>query len=262
MMRVGVSVRENIGVGDKLQYSSLPENYFRATGLKLLDMSRPWFWDFNPYVIRDDEATPEKVIDLWNWPHKYEWPRPQLDKEHGKRPDVYLTNAEIWASLLGVKHPTLARPRLYRFENYPFEKREWILFHPFGKSHGAMPDYMIEHVIKKYGPTYQLYQVGLSSDPDLGIPRLYTENLWSLAEVISKARLFIGIDSGPAWIAACYPDVQVKKVRVRVVNGQRPYCGWVPLEIDNFHSHWDDRAFQVFTTTDDDCGFMLSWKKL
>lgn len=254
---IGISVAPRIGLGDGLQFSSLPENYFRATGKKLFDLSRVWFFDHNPYVERElpaGEALDEKS-ELWNFgPTQYPWPRPR------EKPPVYLSNAEIWAARFKVP-VVLNRPRLYHFEDFPFDRREVILFHPVGKSHGPLPDQVVDHVLKKY-KNQKLLQVGLPSDPGFGIPRLETPTMWDLAAAISRCRMFIGPDSGPSWIAACFPDIVIKKVRVRHPDGQKPLTNWVPLEIEAHHSHWDDRAFQIFNTGEDDMGFTQSYKKI
>lgn len=247
----GFTIRQ-VGIGDGVQFTSLPENYFRKTGQKLIDISKPWYLDSNPYVERD--ATPDEVKELWNYPKQYEWPK---IREHS-----YLSNAEIHASVFGIVHPHLIRPRLYRYEHCPFEERESILFHPYGKSHGALPDEIIDHVLRKYKRTGRLRQIGLNTDPDLGIPKISTPTLWDLAYVISRARMFIGVDSGPSWIAACYPDVQIKKVRTKFQYGFCEPQDWSPLDVRNPHSFWDDRAFQIYNTSEDDIGFTLSYKKL
>jgi hypothetical protein len=247
----GISIRKNIGVGDALQFSSVPENYFRGTGKMLVDVSEHWFFDHNPYVVRKTE--PElPVVELWNFgPKQREFPKP--------RPSVYLSNAESHAAVMGVT-AKLIRPRLYRFEDYPFEKREMILLHTHGRSHGAMPTHVIEHVLKKYKGA-PLFHIGLPSDPDLGIPKLPTSNLWELAAIISKARMFIGMDSGPSWIAACYPDVVSKKIRTKP--GLEELAKWVPLEIANIHAHWDDKGlFQIYNVSEDDLGFTQSYRKI
>lgn len=259
---LGISIRENIGVGDKLQFSSLPENYFRATGKKLFDASRAWIFDHNPYVVREQKdlhgETVTEIRELWNFPQIEPWANPRTYKND---PAVYLSNAEVTAARFKV--PTvLNRPRLYRFEHYPFELRTKILLHTNGKSHGQMPDFVVDHIKKKYGGTGQLFHVGSPSDPDFGIPKIETKTLWDLAEVISKARMFIGVDSGPSWVAACYPDVVAKKIRLREVHGQKRWDEWVPLEINNLHSHWDDRLFQICNPTEDDVGAFPSYKRL
>lgn len=251
---MGISIVTK-GVGDALQFSSVPENYFKTTGKKILDVSRNWFFDYNPYVIRDESIKPVRVVDMWNFsPMKYNWPNPRLPDQ----PKVYLSNAEIHASVWQVE-AHLIRPRLYRYETFPFSKREKILLHIDGKSHGQMPIHVIQHVIDKYKHTGQLYQIG-TTDFDCGIPRIHTETLWDLAKVISEARMLIGMDSGPSWIAACYPDVIVKKLKNRNTN-QRLET-WVPLDQENIHAHWDDRCHQIYNPTDRAIGFMDTYRNI
>lgn len=251
---IAFTIRQ-VGIGDGVQFTSLPENFFKRTGKKLIDVTCPWYLDYNPYIIRDPNIIPKKAHELWNYPRQYEWPKP--------RQSVYMSNAEIHCSVLGIQDPCLIRPRLYRFEDFPFNKRETILFHPFGRSHGALPDYVIDHVIKKYNnDNYDLYQIGLESDPDIGIQRAITPTLWDLAELISKCRMLIGVDSGPSWIGICYPDVIVKKVRTKFQFGYCEPKDWVPLDVYNEHSYWDDRAFQIFNTFEEDVGFTQSYQKL
>lgn len=256
---VGITLQENIGIGDKVQFSSLPENYFRAKGEKLVDLSKSWIFDFNPYVLRNvDESKITRSVELWNFPQRRPWVAPRA---YAGDPKVYLSNAEVAAAFLEVP-VSLNRPRLYRYEYFPFSERKKILFHPIGKSHGILPDHVIEHVINKYGPTGELYQIGLSSDPDFGIPKIETPNFWALAKVVSEARMFIGADSGPSWVAACYPDVVVKKVRVRQVHGQKDMKDWIPLEQANIHAHWDDRIFSIHNVTVNDVGAFPSYRRL
>lgn len=251
----GISVGKAKGVGDMVQFTSLPENYFKATGAKLLDVDNAWVFDHNPYVTRErDGRKLNRVQDMWNFsPMKYEWPLPP-----DGRPLVYQSNAEIWALLWNVK-PTLIRPRLYQFEDFPFEKREKILFHIDGKSHGRMPEHIVQHVLNKYGPTGQLTLIG-RPDQTYGLPTIQTETLWDLAKVISEARMLIGCDSGPSWIAACYPDVVVKKVRTRPAVDR--FDDWTPLNVKNNHAHWDDRIFQIFNPGETDVGPFQSYRRM
>lgn len=249
---IGFTIRK-VGIGDGVQFTSLPENFYKATGQNLIDVSKPWYLDYNPYVLRDQE--PKRTVELWNYPKIYEWSPP--------RPTVYMTNAEIHCSVMGIKDPQLIHPRLYKYEEFPFEKREMILFHPFGKSHGALPPHVIEHVIQKYKGTGLLYQIGLESDPQIGIPRLKSENLWELAWWISKARMLIGVDSGPAWIASCYPDVIVKKIRTKWQFGFCEPKDWIRLDIRNEHSFWDDSGlFKIYNCTETPLGFTESYREL
>jgi hypothetical protein len=252
-MGIGITMESTRNLGDRLQFSSLPENFFRITGQKLIDVSKPWFFDHNPYVLRDQE--PRRKVELWNFPKKYEWPKP--------RQSVYLSNAELHCAVMGLENPPLNRPRLYKFEDYYFDKRDRILLHPFGISHGQMPDHVLKHVIDKYKATGTLFQIGLPTDPDIGIKRIVTSTLWDLAEVISKARMYIGVDSGPAWIAACYPDVVIKKLRTKFQGGYCEPKDWVPLDVKNYDSHWDDQSlFKIYNCFEDDVGFTSSYRKI
>lgn len=252
--RIGISIKAK-GIGDGVQFSSLPENYFRATGRKLWDLSEPWFFDHNPFVLRKPDAYVVQV-ELWNFsPKQWDWPLPPRDRNQS----VYLSNAEIWASLFGVP-VRLSRPRLYFCESFPFEKRERILLHTHGRSHGTLPDHIVEHVKRKYGETGQLFHVGTADDPSYGLPTIRVKTLWELAEEISRARMFIGPDSGPSWIAACYPDVITKIVRLRPTPDVLQ--GWVPLERENIHSHWDDRCRLIYNPTENDIGFSWSYERI
>lgn len=247
---LGISVKPGIGIGDGLQFSSVPENYFKATGQKIVDVSKPWFFDHNPYVLRTGEV-PHKTVEMWNFPKRFEWPKPRT---HG----VYLSNAEIWASVIGVP-ATLNRPRLYRFEDFKFEDRSMILVHTTGKSHGVMPGHVVDHVLNKYGPSGRLIHIG-PKDLRMGIRHIETPTLWDLAQVISRCGVFIGMDSGPSWIAACFPDIVVKRLRTKP--SIDVLKTWVPLSIDNIHSHWDDRCCQIFNVSEGDVGFTSTYKKI
>lgn len=253
--RMAITIKASIGVGDALQYSSLPENYFRHTGRKLVDLSMPWFFDHNPYVMRGPEFEYDGSLELWNFsPKSYDWPNPRGASE----PRVYLSNAEIWASIFDCP-VVLNRPRLYRYEDHPYHLRRDILLQTDGRSHGPMPDYVIRHVLDKYGDQ-PIYQIGTAESRDIGIPRIETATLWELASVISTAKMLIGLDSGPAWIAACYPDVIVKKLRTRPTPDV--LRTWTPLEQQNIHSHWDDRCHQIFNVTERDIGFTSSFRRI
>lgn len=255
---IGITIKPTIGVGDALQFSSLPENYYRATGEKLIDVSRPWFFDCNPYVRRVS-SFPDKTVEMWNFsPRQYDFPNPR-DEKSMRRPRVYLSNAEIWASVFGVP-VTLNRPRLYQFEDYPFYMRDKILLHIDGRSHGTMPDHVIDHIRAKYLSTGYLYQIGQSDKKIPGVPKIETKTLWDLAMVISHSRMLIGMDSGPSWIAACYPDVIVKKLRTKPT--PEHFKDWVPLDQMNIHSHWDDRCHQIYNPTEDDIGFTSSYRRI
>ncbi len=251
---IGITVKENIGIGDKIQFSSLPENYFKTTGEKLVDVSKCWIFDHNPYVLRGDFQL-EKTVEMWNFsPRQWPWPRPR------KEQTTYLCQAEIFASVLNVD-VNLNRPRLYFNEDYPYKKRHKIIIQTMGRSHGVLPEEITKHVVEKYGQSGDLYQISLGDSHTIsGVPSISTPDLWTLVKEISECKMFIGPDSGPSWISACYPDIVTKIVRTRPTPGVLKT--WTPLEIDNVHSHWDDRARLIHNTTKEDIGFTSSYLRL
>lgn len=244
---VGISVKKTIGIGDAVQFTSLPENYFRATKQKLVDIASHWIFDHNPYVLRGVNRL-DRIFELWNY-------RPEPTPREG----VYLSLAERYTHILNVPC-IMNRPRLYKFEEpIPFQSRKLILLHVQGVSHGILPGNIIKHVIQKYGGN-DLYQFGLPSEPEVGLPRIHPKDLWDAARIISQARMFIGPDSGPSWIAACYPDVLTKIVRTKPT--LEHFKNWVPLSARNIHSHWDDRSRLIYNPSDDDHGFTWSYRRI
>jgi len=268
-IRLYPAPRAYLGIGDALQFSSLPENFFRNYGQSLVDIDHHWIFDHNPYVTRFDkkkENLPDIIVDLWQ---DYELLKCNMRK-YALSPRVFTSNAEAILSVMShvfQDRPKvfLNHPRLYKFEDYPFEKREMILLHTTGRSNGEMPDFLINHIVKKYGPTGNLIQIAGPKDkivPGLRVIRPF--NIWAGAELISKAKMFIGPDSGLAWIAACYPDVQVKKIRLTKPWGiVGSWNEWVPLQLGHPASHWDDLSlFQLYNLEEFDSGIFKSWREI
>jgi hypothetical protein len=263
MLREGITIAKR-GIGDALQCSSLPENYFKTKGEKLIDVDKCWIFDFNPFVSRETNIIPTKITQLWNFPHQWDWPNPRFTvPQKGDRnlvrqpPAVYLSNAEIWASLFNVP-VILNRPRLYRFEDFPFKDRNKILLQTTGRSHGELPSHVIKHVINKYKDC-SLYHIG-AGDNYYGLEHIETPEIWDLIEEVSKAKMVIGPDSSIPWIATCYSDIIVKVVRTRPLPNVLEK--WIPLEISNIHAHWDSRERMVYNPTENDVGFSWSYKRI
>jgi hypothetical protein len=123
---LGVTLRGANGIGDKLQFASFPENYFRNTGKRIVDLDCAWIFDHNPYVVRHEE--PETVINLWllRWVvpgkeladkllNKTVFFSKEIAEEVLKKP-IFSSIAERTATAFG--HTVYLRhPRLYRFED-------------------------------------------------------------------------------------------------------------------------------------------------
>lgn len=240
-----IYVRENIGLGDGVQFSSLPENYHAEMGKNLTVESYNWFFDFNPFVSRT--SVPYERIHPWERITNDPLPNP-LFKEF-----QYNSNAEIGCSLLGLKKVKLTRPRLYRYEDTYQTDR--IVFHPHGISQGTMPQNVIDHIVNKYGE--RLVQVGIERETQFVRDCYYPNNFWDLARFISQSSGFIGMSSGPSWVAACFP-----KVWNKVIRGPYPkLLQRTPLDIRNLDSIWDDYTiFDFYNTTEHDISFTKGFK--
>ncbi len=254
---IGIQFPNAIGIGDVIQFTSIPENYFRHFGEKLIDIDHSWVFDFNPFVQRlrsDETVTFEKILNLWNL-HCFDTPT-KLNEQ-----TTFLSNAHAHAR--HFRYPVvLNRPRLYQFESFPFEDRHHVFLHVKGRSHGTLSEHIVKHVLDKYGNAVVL--VGLKDDWTYSMPipekHIFPRTLWELAAVISKAKMFIGVDSGPSWIAQCYPDVITKKVRM--FPDAKALETWVPLEWCRLGSYWDDRSAMIFNPSENDAGFTWSYRKI
>ena len=262
---LGITFKGASGIGDKLQFSSFPENYFRNTGEKVIDLDRAWIFDHNPYVVRD--AIPERVVDLWAQP----WPlKERVTREEYVSKPVFSSLAERTGTIFN--HVAYLRhPRLYRFEDLPrLEKR--VVLHTTGKRiqpHAALgedhfrvlSEEIIRHVREAYSG-YEIVQVGSKEDVDAqvidlrGIP-----DIWEVVKIIAQSSIFIGVDSGPYWIAACYPGIFRKKVLMQYP-AEYLRKSFVPMHVLNAHVHWHDASCIYYNRTIDDAGISYSYLKI
>jgi len=53
VVNIGIDIEGSKGIGDKVQYSGLPESFYKFYGIKLIDVKKSWVFKHNPYVRRD-----------------------------------------------------------------------------------------------------------------------------------------------------------------------------------------------------------------
>ena len=261
---LGITLGEAAGLGDKLQFSSFPENHFRNTGEKVVDLDRSWIFDHNPYVVRD--VAPSRTIDLWAAP----WPlRRQITHEQYAAKPVFFSLADRTASIFNYT-AYLRHPRLYRYEDLPRLERRVVL-HTTGKNipprtqqgedaPRVLTPEIIEHVKAAYAG-YEIMQVGSKEDVDAGVVDCRGAELWEVAKITAQAGIFIGVDSGPYWIAACYPRIFRKKVLMQYP-AEYLHRQFVPMHVITLHVHWHDLSCLYFNRTKDDAGVTYSYLKL
>jgi hypothetical protein len=262
---LGITLGGAQGLGDKLQFSSFPENYYRNTGEKVVDLDRSWIFDHNPYVVRD--TAPDKVVDLWATPFPL---RKGITHEQYAAKPVFFSLAERTSSIFN--HVAYLRhPRLYRYEDLPrLEKR--LVLHTTGKNlppvtaqgedaRRVLSQEVIEHVRSAYAG-WEIVQVGSSDDVDARVvDRRGLPDIWEVVKLIAQASVFIGVDSGPYWIAACYPHIFRKKVLMQYPP-EHLRERFVPMHVLNLHVHWHDHSCLYFNRTRDDAGVTYGFVKL
>lgn len=257
---IGITFKDAPGIGDKIQFTSVPENYYLATGKKLIDVDKSWVFDYNPFVVRDSE--PDQIVDLWNY---------DLKKIRIHRP-VYTCLAERNAAMLGVP-AQLTHPCLYRFEENQANSG-YIVIHTTG-SPGihewrgydqpmALSREVCEHVVNRYRSQYGILQVGKHADvPCEGAEDMRgvsNGDIWRLVRMIAGAQMFVGPDSGPSYIAACYPRVQAKKVLMQAP--PEYFDDYIPMQVANSGTHWHDFNFRYYNRSARDAGMTLSYLKI
>jgi hypothetical protein len=295
LQKIGIFIDAK-GIGDQLQFTSIPENYYKNTGEKIVDLKEFWGFDNNPYVER--RVPVDLIIDPYNnyfhcrksflefIGHKtthrsakanFDTPISPLSK-----PDMYapIFSASIGATSDGeaieenkdalgrIKVLGLRHPRLYRHEELQGSTLGTITVHTTGKSEGGeMPDCVIEQIQKNY-KNYVIYQVGGKDDkPTPFIDKLGLD-MWETAELIAKCQIFIGVNSGMMNIAQCYPRVNRKVVLIEndILTTEDLCLRYRPLHTynpdKNIGAHWIDYNWQYFNISDIDMGITMSYKKI
>ena len=187
----------NGGIGDQIIVSSFPENFYRNYNKKLIDINNLWVFDHNPYVERN--VNPDLIADHLST---------QIEiMKSGQRKD-FKSDAEEICSNFRLPKCYLRSPRLYKYEDSKTEK-DLVIIHTTGKTVGHLPDNIIEQILKNYSD-YRIIQIGLSTDKETPFEKFLDKTKWETAELISKAAIFIGVNSGFYHVANCYPKVRKK----------------------------------------------------
>ncbi len=228
------------GIGDKLQFGAVPENYFRNFGKKVADLSNCWVFDHNPYVTRDFKREEiSDVINLWYV---------QFDAED------HLSPGERQTKKFGWPKSFLRHPRLYKYEDIEINPRT-VVVHTNGKSEGGvMPDQMIDQIAKNY-KGWKIFQIGGNNDRPTPFESARGLGLWESAELIASSQVFIGVNSSMMNIANCYPRVHRK-----VFINRQDTAEYYP--VSGRMSSWIDYNWTYITASEDDEGIAYSYRKI
>lgn len=249
---------ENGGaLGDWIYASSLPENFYKLTGQKIIEFNRTWVFDHNPYVDRDTPLdSVDKIIDI-----KPAWYRSNRDV-----PIMYSFADNLMALLETDKLPYCRHPRFYRYENEDIIPNRLII-HVQGRffdkpTPRIISDEVIQHILDKY-KIYDIIQIGGMSDKKIeGAIDKRGLDPWDVVKLMSSAAIFIGVDSGPYHIAQAYPRINRKLIITKdQFKSDWPANSWI-LDPKNRFSYWYDWDTMFFNEFDRDAGLTTSYLKI
>lgn len=248
-MKIGIIVG-GPGIGDKLQFAALPENYFLNTGEKLVDVENCWVYDHNPFVIRGEQV--DKVINLWAHQNSVN----QRESAGQIKHPMYGISARVCEGFNLDCH--LRHPRLYQFEDLKTVPKR-IVVHTDGRSEGGvMPDSVIKSIEENYHG-YDIFQIGGRGDRSTPFKDAKGLSMWDTAGLIASAEIFIGVNSSMMNMANCYPKVRKKILILQYDEGQLKE--FYPTNHPKFTA-WIDFNAEYFNQYGRDYGVTMSHKKI
>jgi hypothetical protein len=236
----------NAGLGDHIMVSSFPENFYRNTNKKIIDMTKSWIFDHNPFVIRNEDA--DIILNHLDT---------QIDIINKKQRQDWKSDSEELCNNFGLKQCFLRLPRLYRFEDSKTDKN-LIVVHTTGKTVGSMSDEIIKQIEYNYSD-YYIVQIGLDTDKPTNFHKALNLTPWETAELISKATTYIGVNSGFYHMANCYPKVRKKIIINELYENQ--LIKFQPKK-NSLGTEWYDYNIEIYNNYIYDIGCTLSYRKI
>ena len=234
-------MNQQMGVGDKIQFTHFPENIFKLTGEKVIDLDKDWTFDYNPYVVRDTTEIPTIIIDLWSLSYNF----PKYGFSYADRCII---------KYLGKEKLFCRGPRLYRFEEKKMIPNKMVV-HLTGKAtkNDLKPE-VLQYIRERYS-NYDIYQIGGKNDKtnDFFINKMGL-SLWDTTELISDSAIFLGINSGFMNVALAYPRI-CKKLFV----DEQPLESFLPMQVS---TEWYEYNIQFWNQTENDIGVTHSYLRI
>jgi len=264
--KVGILI-EGCGLGDKIQYTHLPENLYKNFGIKLYDPYKYWVFDKNPFVRRDENPNQIVILDKL-----FSIPEDQRGTIYGRqsfsRPDKH-------CKILGIKN-FIRHFSLYDQNEQNINYKRIVLHIGPGKSTaGEMPNFVVDKIKSNY-KNFEIIQIGADSDKNMNLIDKRGSSIEEMVSLIRDSFLFIGVNSGPMNIANCYPNV-IKKIVITDQNNDIPHYR---ISYDDFLSNefipqkhygmpphintenWIDFNCMYYNTTENDMGVTYSYTKI
>lgn len=238
------------GMGDNIIMSSLPENFFKNTGNKLIGDKNNHIFKNNPFI--DTESAPQRsfrqqeICDGGAYivrTQKNIHPHFSIPFEH--------------CQFFSLPKCYLRHSRLYIYEDLETIHNK-VCVHTTGVSTGgSLSDKIIERIKNNYR-NYKIVQIGGKNDKKLNFAEDKTGlNIIDTAKEISESAIFIGLDSSNFHIANCYPKVR-KKLIINYFSEEQ-FDLLSPLYKD---AAWWDFNVETYNIYDYDIGCSMSYLKI
>lgn len=243
----GIYLADYIGIGDKLQFGCLPENFYRNTGRKLVDLNNSYVFDYNPYVSRETVGLNNiETVDLW----KADWPSSS----------ECLSKSERWCKYFDLETCFLRHPRVYIHENLPTEDK-LITVHTAGKTKGTFTNEIIGYINKNYRG-YNIVQIGGKNDKETPFIDKRGLGFFQSAEIIARSQIFIGPSSAMYHLSRCYPRVRKKVVILDQDDtiDREKLKTFIPYQ--NGYDDWLDFDTELYSESDHDIGVTRTFRKI
>jgi hypothetical protein len=243
---IGLILHDYLGIGDKIQFTHIPENIFRFTRKKVFDVKNSWVFDNNPFVERGTPSEEiETYLDLWDISHTF--PNSGF-KSHAERFFLYFNKCFETS----FSNPPLRHPKLYIADNDEINPNR-VLVHTTGKSEIVpLTDEVIETIKNNY-KNYDIVQIGGPNDKPTPFTQALGLNIVETAKLIATSSIFIGVNSSMMNIANCYPRVNKKILITRDVENFLPMSEY---------GSWFDHGTTFFNYTKNDIGATFSYLKI
>tara|TARA_R100001163_G_scaffold63361_2_gene55163 strand:+ start:215 stop:1111 length:897 start_codon:yes stop_codon:yes gene_type:complete len=298
MVNIGINIESSIGIGDKIQWTTIPESFYKYYGVKLIDAKKSWVFDHNPYVRRDvDGLFNPKFRDLdgneTSFPCLYcleeHWINPNEKSTHDltvngdivpvtikhlwqhRNFEPVYSRAEWFNKILGIqswhnRHLDFPRsPRLYKFDDPKNVKPTQISIHVGPSNNNSsqyIPDFVLKKIKERY-TNYNIVQIGSKKDFDSPFEDKRGLDIWETVKTIAQSAIFIGVNSGPMNIANCYPHISKKLIMNREDHWEKKLDRFQPLDHKTSESFgWADLGWQYYVTDENDVNSMYSYKRI
>tara|TARA_B100000287_G_C20609270_1_gene771370 strand:- start:435 stop:1421 length:987 start_codon:yes stop_codon:yes gene_type:complete len=271
-------------IGDRLNRSHFPENFYRNYGKKLIDILEDEMFDHNPYLIRGEK--PEVVYDtLLPYPLKgrlKQYPLNDFLPAEMYR-DLPVGTVSSMADVCNYFFDSnmktyLRHPRLYKYEDIETKQNKVVINTQGNVVCTGFNSNTFEVILENY-KNYEIVQIGGEHDCYIEhekIERKLNLPFWESAKEIAEAAIYIGVLTGPYEIAKCYPKVRKKIILfqhplytdydITQYNGER----WDINDLERFHPghrnflefQWCDHNTEYYNEHDYDIGVTMSYKKI